>query len=146
MNDVKCRCQMCGKMAKVPEGFQASKMPCPYCGAANQVPAEEGAAGKPEEPLDVLPVTAEDRRDVRRSWTGVCCPQCQSPDFQAVTFTWWGGLLGPKLFNHVKCLDCGTKFNGKTGQSNTTAIVLYIVIANVIGIALLVFLFSLKRL
>ena len=53
------------------------------------------------------------------------CPKCGSTDAKKVTFTWWGGLLGPKLFNHVKCLDCGTTYNGKTGQSNTRNIVIY---------------------
>src|SRR2546423_12142955 len=28
------------------------------------------------------------------------CPACSSPDARKVTFTWWGGLLGPALFNH----------------------------------------------
>jgi hypothetical protein len=55
-----------------------------------------------------------------------------------VNFTWWGGVLGPRLLKHVKCNGCGTTYNGKSGQSNTTNIVVYSVILGVIsfGIAL----------
>jgi hypothetical protein len=56
------------------------------------------------------------------------CPQCQSTDVAQVSFTWWGGVLGPKLLNHVQCCKCGTTFNGKTGASNTTGIVIYSII------------------
>jgi rubredoxin/bifunctional DNA-binding transcriptional regulator/antitoxin component of YhaV-PrlF toxin-antitoxin module len=55
----------------------------------------------------------------------VPCPQCGSADIKKVNFTWWGGLLGPRLFNHVKCNSCGFKYNGKTGKPNTTAIIIY---------------------
>jgi predicted RNA-binding Zn-ribbon protein involved in translation (DUF1610 family) len=64
------------------------------------------------------------------------CPQCGSSginDIKAVGFTWWGGALGPKMFNHVKCNNCGTTYNGKTGQSNTTNIVIYTVVSLVIA-------------
>jgi hypothetical protein len=56
---------------------------------------------------------------------GASCPNCGSTAKKPVTFTWWGGLLGPKMLNHVKCLGCGTAFNGKTGKSNNTAIAIY---------------------
>ncbi|MEZ5308462.1 MAG: hypothetical protein R2684_15060 [Pyrinomonadaceae bacterium] len=42
-----------------------------------------------------------------------------------MTFTWWGGLLGPKLLTHVKCPGCGTQYNGKSGKDNTMGIVIY---------------------
>ena len=32
------------------------------------------------------------------------CPHCQATQPEAVKFTWWGGLLGPRLFHHVRCL------------------------------------------
>lgn len=60
------------------------------------------------------------------------CPQCGSADTQRVKFTWWGGVLGPRLFNHVKCNRCGRKYNGTTGKSNTTAIILYSLAAAII--------------
>lgn len=54
---------------------------------------------------------------------------------QPVGFTWWGGLVGAKLINHVECPACRARFNGKTGQDNTTNIVLYVsVVAVVFGV------------
>ena len=68
----------------------------------------------------------------------VPCPRCSRPDPEQVKFTWWGGVLGPRLLKHVKCNGCGMTYNGKSGQSNTTNIVVYSVILGVIsfGIAL----------
>jgi len=72
----------------------------------------------------------------------VPCPKCGFAQPVAVSFTWWGGVLGPKLFSHVKCPQCGCTYNGKTGRPNTGNIVAYSVIAFVIGIVLIVLLFS----
>jgi uncharacterized Zn finger protein len=63
------------------------------------------------------------------------CPKCGNSDvnaIQKVGYTLWGGALGPKLFNHVKCTKCGTTYNGKTGQSNTTNIIIYTVVVFII--------------
>ena len=65
------------------------------------------------------------------------CPKCQCTDATAVTFTWWGGLVGPKLPTHVKCTPCGTKYNGKTGRSNTAGIVTYLVVAGIVAVFVL---------
>jgi len=62
------------------------------------------------------------------------CPACSSRRVQKVTYTWWGGLLGPALFRHVKCLNCGATFNGLTGKSNAVPIAIYLGV----GIALVV--------
>lgn len=71
----------------------------------------------------------------------VPCPQCRTPDPEKVGFTWWGGLIGPRMLSHVKCRACGKAYNGKTGQDNTTGIVIYSIIVFVIflGIFLLIF-------
>src|SRR4051812_27841645 len=63
------------------------------------------------------------------------CPRCGVPAARPVSFTWWGGALGPKLFNHHKCNACQHTFNGKTGQPNTTAITIYVTISTIIAIA-----------
>lgn len=60
------------------------------------------------------------------------CPRCGSPDPQPVSFTWWGGAVGPRLFHHVRCRACKSEYNGRTGLPNTTAIVLYQVFGFVI--------------
>ena len=56
------------------------------------------------------------------------CPKCGSTNARKVPYTWWGGFIGPKMFNHVKCTSCGTTYNGKSGKSNTPAIVIYNVV------------------
>ena len=53
------------------------------------------------------------------------CPTCGSTDAKKVGYTWWGGALGPAMFTHVKCNSCGTQYNGKTGKSNQTNIIIY---------------------
>ena len=56
---------------------------------------------------------------------GLGCPRCASAYTHQPTFTWWGGVLGPKLLNHTVCNGCGLGFNARTGKDNTTAIGLY---------------------
>lgn len=65
------------------------------------------------------------------------CPQCGSAAAERMKFTWWGGVLGPKLLTHVKCPNCRSTFNGKTGKDNTTNIVIYSVVAVVAAFVLL---------
>jgi len=40
------------------------------------------------------------------------------------------------MLSHVKCRWCGMQYNGKTGQSNTTGIIIYSVIVFVIVFAI----------
>jgi hypothetical protein len=57
------------------------------------------------------------------------CPKCQqdvSPS--PVGFTWWGGLIGSKIINHVECPACHNRFNGRTGKSNDAAIAIYMIV------------------
>ena len=57
------------------------------------------------------------------------CPKCHGPAVMKVEFTWWGGALGPKLFNVVRCGGCNGQYNGKTGGSLTRTIIVYQAIA-----------------
>ena len=61
------------------------------------------------------------------------CPKCKSTNAEKVKFTWWGGALGPSVFTHVKCQNCGTEYNGKTGQSNQTNILMYFLVTFVVA-------------
>ncbi len=76
------------------------------------------------------------------------CPNCGKQDAKKVSYTWWGGFLGPKMFNLVKCNSCGTEYNGRTGKSNRQNMVIYIVASFVIvfclcgGLSLLGVLFN----
>ncbi len=64
------------------------------------------------------------------------CPKCGSQEWSPVGFTWWGGVVGPKMFNHAKCALCKSTFNSKTGKSNTRAILIYQGVAIAIGLAI----------
>ena len=71
----------------------------------------------------------------------VPCPKCNGVA-EKVKFTWWGGVLGPKLLTHVKCSACSYKYNGKSGKDNTTGIIIYSVIVALFCFALLVVVFA----
>ena len=66
------------------------------------------------------------------------CPKCGHKYATTVEFTWWGGwrrwdMLGIyKRFNLVKCRNCGTTYNGKTGMQETKKVVTRIVVINLI--------------
>ncbi|HEY0006221.1 MAG TPA: hypothetical protein VGB17_15685 [Pyrinomonadaceae bacterium] len=66
----------------------------------------------------------------------VPCPKCGTPDPERVKFTWWGGVLGPKILSHVKCQRCGNAYHGKSGKSNTNGIIIYSVIGLVVAFAI----------
>lgn len=68
--------------------------------------------------------------------TDTGCPKCGSPLVQPVKYTWWGGLLGPKLMHHTRCTECKYTFNSKTRKSNTANIIIYSVVLFVIAFAL----------
>lgn len=66
------------------------------------------------------------------------CPRCGCNYAERVKFSWWGGVLGPKLFTHVKCCNCAAAYNGKHGTWNTTNIVIYSVIATILSAVVVV--------
>jgi uncharacterized Zn finger protein len=69
------------------------------------------------------------------------CPKCSQSVARKVSFTWWGGVIGPKLLSHVKCGACGTGYNGKSGKDNTTNVIIYAIAAAVIVFFLMLVLF-----
>jgi len=62
------------------------------------------------------------------------CPECGANDADRVTFTWWGGIIGPAILTHVECATCGTLYNGRTGKSNNQAIAVYFVVGILLGV------------
>lgn len=70
------------------------------------------------------------------------CPKCNNSNAEQLKFTWWGGVIGPKILKHVKCRSCGAKYNGKTGRDNTTGIVIYTVIVSVAAFFLMIAVFG----
>lgn len=57
------------------------------------------------------------------------CPKCGSTNAKKISFTWWGGALGPSLFSLVKCNSCGTEYNGKTGKPAQNSILIYLAVS-----------------
>jgi len=66
------------------------------------------------------------------------CPECGAGGAKRVHYTWWGGVLGPRLLCHVRCKDCGTAYNGRTGNYNTVGIIIY----SAVGLLLVLGLFA----
>ena len=44
------------------------------------------------------------------------CPYCQHSQATRVTFTPWGGVVGPFVFSLVKCDACEKQYNGRSGR------------------------------
>lgn len=66
------------------------------------------------------------------------CPACGARRSSKVSFTWWGGAVGPALFSQVKCAECGQNYNRKTGKPiGALIITLYSLVGVVIGLVLL---------
>ena len=102
--------------------------------AYGQPPAPAGGYGAPMQPYAPPGVPAGGHQQafgyqhpygVMPNPYGLSCPRCQGVNVHKPTFTWWGGILGPKLFNHAVCNGCGFGFNAKTGKSNTNNIIIY---------------------
>ena len=70
------------------------------------------------------------------------CPKCNAASAERVKFTWWGGVLGPKLLTHVKCSNCGSKYNGKSGKDNTKGIVVYSLVIAILAFGLMSVMFA----
>ena len=60
------------------------------------------------------------------------CPKCNSANVVPVKYTWWGGVIGPRMMHHTRCKDCGYVYNRKTRQSNTTNIIIYFAVTFVV--------------
>jgi hypothetical protein len=91
----------------------------------------------PQQPLQKPPVIGPDPAMIQGGEFAPC-PRCQQCDAVKVSFTWWGGIVGPAMFSHVKCRACGRTFNGKTGKPNDTAIAIYVGVGVVLGLGIVV--------
>ena len=73
------------------------------------------------------------------------CPNCKERNATRVSFTWWGGFLGPKMMSVVQCARCSLRYNGKTGATLGTAIAIYMAVAFVIAGLLAVVILKMRR-
>lgn len=151
----KVRCPGCKEVVTLPAATTAVKAappaaPTPIRKAGPPpVPKRRPARDEEDEPVEMTGAEDESDEDEeeedrprrkrakkkRRRGEYENCPECDSPGFATkVGFTWWGGVLGPWMLTHVRCNECGTCYNGRTGKSNTTAIVIYTVVGALLGL------------
>lgn len=123
----------------------AAAQKCRFCRqwlTAPLAPAETAFSERPTPVAegDFANLTAPSPDDlVRGAYAN--CPWCRCPGrADRVSFTWWGGLVGPAILCHVKCRNCRKCYNGRSGKTNDTAIAIYFGVGLVIGLA--VFLMS----
>ncbi len=67
------------------------------------------------------------------------CPSCGSRRSKKISFTWWGGAVGPAIFSLVKCAECGQQYNRKSGKPfGWLPIIVYSVVVGVIALVIFV--------
>jgi DNA-directed RNA polymerase subunit M/transcription elongation factor TFIIS len=77
----------------------------------------------------------DERRPRRLSFKP--CPRCGASGATRVTWTPWGSFYGPAMFNHVRCPDCGYKYNGRTGRSNLIPAIIFVLVPAILITAIL---------
>jgi ribosomal protein L37AE/L43A len=66
------------------------------------------------------------------------CPQCGSRRSKKISFTMWGGAVGPAVFGLVKCKECDQQYMKKSGKPfEWSHILAYTAVVTVIAIGLL---------
>lgn len=65
------------------------------------------------------------------------CPNCECDDVKVPSFTWWGGAIGAFVLRHRICRLCSFAFNAKTGASNRSAILVYVLATNSVLVAVM---------
>ena len=114
------------------QGKPAATRPCPECGERIPVEARKCRYCKAvvaEEEVEELEEEEdeeeEDSRPAKRSKYKPC-PRCGEVGAKRVVWTAWGSFYGPAMFNHVRCPECGYKYNGRTGRSNLIPAIIFV--------------------
>jgi hypothetical protein len=138
------RCRFCGERVEEEEEVElevVEEAPPPKRSAIRQKSARPAPIrSRPlEDEEDDEDEEERQRRPKRRRSRGAyaSCPECGCPGHaDKVGFTWWGGLIGPAILCHVRCRKCNTCYNGRSGESNSTAIIIYTVCVLVLSLVL----------
>lgn len=149
-------CPGCRSTLRIKEEYAGQTVKCPRCEAQVAVPAgevaeveaiEEVEGAVTERPAprrspaeEVSPTRRRPERDdprrhadderPRSRWKP--CPRCGATDPKRVNFTFWGSFYFTGLFHHVRCLECGCKYNGKSGKSNIIPAIICVTIPAVL--------------
>jgi len=149
------RCPQCQSPLRIREEYAGKKLKCPKCTAIIQVPAGPTVLEVSDDvPPRVRPVTGrseaieegsprrrsaarddenepdayDDRPRKKFKSSFKPCPRCQASGARRVTWTPWGSFYGPAMFTHVRCQECGCKYNGRTGRSNLIPAIIFVTI------------------
>jgi predicted RNA-binding Zn-ribbon protein involved in translation (DUF1610 family) len=153
---IEVACSACGAQLRVGDHLLGKSFKCPKCGQVMraEVPVAEvlveadplPAVAEQQEPEPLPPDDNQEeqdrprRRRKRRRPRYAPCPSCGDTHAQRVLWTFWGSFYGPAMLTHVRCDNCGTTYNGRTGGSNLIWAILFvlvtlILIALVLGVA-----------
>jgi uncharacterized paraquat-inducible protein A len=102
-----------------------------------EIPEVEAVDDEPEEEEEEERPRRKKKKRRRGEWAD--CPNCNARgDASRVWYTWWGAWLGPLIICHVRCNRCGTAYNGKSGEYNTAAIAVYVIVTTVIALGVVI--------
>jgi predicted RNA-binding Zn-ribbon protein involved in translation (DUF1610 family) len=149
-------CTGCGAQLRVRDEYLGRAMQCPKCGQQVQTlnpleaPPPSDAMPVPHSIPTVLPARKppprdqedDDRRALREYSAFAPCPRCGSTNSERVVWTVWGSFYGPAMLNHVRCLSCGNKYNGRSGRSNLVPAAIFVLIPLVLIVVIIGGLFA----
>lgn len=73
------------------------------------------------------------------------CPNCGSRRSKKISFTMWGGAVGPAIFGLVKCKECDQQYMRKSGKPfEWSHIIAYSAIAGPLVLAVVVLIIVMK--
>lgn len=124
-------CPNCEAKLRVREEMAGKSVKCPRCAETITVPTRDAVTDTPRPPTDKAGTEVEPENDVatvepddedsrpeRPRSKYQPCPECGARGARRVPWTFWGSHIGPRLFHHVRCRECGYAYNGMTGGSN----------------------------
>jgi predicted RNA-binding Zn-ribbon protein involved in translation (DUF1610 family) len=135
-------CASCGAQLRVREEYLGLAMQCPKCGQQVQPTSDRPRALPPPIPTVLparqpVPADYDDRKAARAYSSFAPCPRCGSANAERVVWTIWGSFYGPALLHHVQCLNCGNKYNGRSGRSNLIPAAIFLLVPLVLILAII---------
>ena len=94
--------------------------PCPYCNRPIKLDARKCPHCKRW--------VDDEEDDAPRGPDYAPCPQCGARGAKRILWTFWGSFYGPALMSHVRCPECRTAYNGKSGKSNGVKILIFCIL------------------
>lgn len=135
-------CPGCQTPLRVREDMAGKKIKCPRCAHIVAIPAAaetleeveslEEITDAPSAPKAKVKaktvVEDDDDAPVEKRSKYKPCPRCGEVGAKRVKWTPWGSFYGPALLTHVRCPECGYKYNGRSGRSNLIPAIVFVTI------------------